>query len=89
MKEALANIAVRREMRRTIVATSRERKDPSLLGAEWVARCNNAFWDAVEAHGKDYDKVHERWTAWFERATGAPTSKRGTPLSPEASDDAV
>jgi len=89
MREALANIAVRREIRRTIVATSRERKDPSLLDAEWVARCNNAFWDAVEAHGKDYDKVHERWTAWFERATGAPTSKRGTPLSPEASDDAI
>jgi flagellar protein FlaI len=89
MKEALANIAVRREMRRAVVATSRERGDPSLLSAEWVARCNNAYWDAVESHGKDYEKVHEKWTAWFERATGAPTPVRRTPLSPETPDDAL
>ncbi len=67
-EETLANIRVRAQIRQDLVDASRGR--PQLLGAEWVARSNAAFWSLVDA-GVEGDALLSGWREWLRGALGA------------------
>ncbi len=68
VEEAMENIRIRAAIKEAVVDASRVRSD--LLGAEWTARANAAFWSLVE-EGLSGPDLMDRWTAWFRGALRA------------------
>jgi archaeal flagellar protein FlaI len=68
VEKALQNIQLRTEIKQTLVAHSKDRKE--LLEATAVRDANNAFWMFIE-EGKrrdqnvDYSEVRRKWMNWF------------------------
>jgi type IV secretory pathway ATPase VirB11/archaellum biosynthesis ATPase len=67
MEEAVENIGTRGVMRERVLKHVKDGGGEGVLGPEFVARANNAFWSLVERHGKDYSKIRKDWDKWFSR----------------------
>ncbi|MEW5761129.1 MAG: ATPase, T2SS/T4P/T4SS family [Candidatus Thermoplasmatota archaeon] len=67
LDEAYENIRTRALIRKWIVDYSEAVNKPHILGAKWVVKSNNAFWDIVEKQkGKiDYRALLTSWSNWF------------------------
>ncbi|MFO8132712.1 MAG: type II/IV secretion system ATPase subunit [Thermoplasmatota archaeon] len=73
IERAIDNIALRADIRRTMVQHADQK--PGLLEARAVRDANNAFWIATEEsrreHGTpDYGEVKENWMQWFREYAG-------------------
>ncbi|MEW5761229.1 MAG: type II/IV secretion system ATPase subunit, partial [Candidatus Thermoplasmatota archaeon] len=68
MDEAIRNIEVRAKIRDRMVQFSISNNNPSILSAKWVSASNNAFWQAVERRGKNYNLVMQDWEDWFQKS---------------------
>lgn len=74
-KEAIENIRTRAAYRQMVVRYAEEHNRMDLLGPDWVASTNNAFWEIMEKH-KDQARRHElsypqvlaEWREWFDGA---------------------
>ncbi len=69
-KRALENIALRANIKSTIVAKAKQLNASELLEAETTIKSNNAFWmilDELNSKNKsaDYNLVYLKWKDWF------------------------
>jgi hypothetical protein len=65
--EALENIALRGAMRKRVMDFEKDTGAKGVLGAEFVSKANNVFWNLVERHGREYPAVKREWDKWFSR----------------------
>lgn len=69
-ERALQNIALRSNIKKTIVAKAKQLEAPELLEAETTIHSNNAFWMLIEEMNQkksiaDYSLVYLKWKDWF------------------------
>ncbi|MBM4250077.1 MAG: type II/IV secretion system ATPase subunit [Euryarchaeota archaeon] len=67
--QAMQAVRLRSRVREELVAFARERNNPSVLGARWVAESNDALWAALERRRTDYATALDDWKGWFGKAT--------------------
>jgi len=65
--EALENIALRGAMRKRMMDFEKDTGRTGVLGAEFISKANNVFWNMVERHGREYSAVKREWDKWFSR----------------------
>ncbi|MFQ6060245.1 MAG: ATPase, T2SS/T4P/T4SS family [Thermoplasmata archaeon] len=69
LQDAAENIAVRSEIRQTIVDTALDKDKPNLLEAPWVIRSNNFFWQLMDSRRIgtriDHERILKDWKRWF------------------------
>jgi type IV secretory pathway ATPase VirB11/archaellum biosynthesis ATPase len=68
-EQAVQAVRLRALVREELLAFARERSNPSVLGARWVASSNDALWAALEKRRTDFSAALEDWKAWFAKAT--------------------
>lgn len=69
-ERALQNIALRSNIKKTIVAKAKQLEAPELLEAETTIHSNNAFWMLIEEMNQkksaaDYNLIYLKWKDWF------------------------
>jgi flagellar protein FlaI len=67
--QAVQAVRLRARVREELISFARERPNPSVLGARWVADANDALWAALEERKTDFSGALEDWKRWFAKAT--------------------
>lgn len=69
VEEAIENIRVRAKIKELMVIAANRKKNPRLLGAEWVVRSNSKFDELTNKYsgkGKlDHRGILQDWKAWY------------------------
>lgn len=68
-EQAVQAVRLRSRVREELVSFARERNDPSVLGARWVADANDALWASLEKRQTDFAGALNEWKNWFMKAT--------------------